>query len=110
MFQKYISPVAGIILVKSQHSLLHDDHTYSSVNNTQQMFVLSHIPAYKTVSEQSQQSLQEDDQIYSNFDISQQEAVVLFGNPEQDTALRAAASVKRQAFLLQCQQVNCFSE
>ena len=78
----------------SQQPVLQDDHTYLSVDDTQQqMFVLNNL-AYEIFPEHNQQPLQEDDRVYSNIDISQQEAVISSGNAKPGTALGAAASAK----------------
>ena len=105
-------PVAGTILVDSQQPVLQDEHTYSSVDETQeQMAAMVGNPAYKIVPELSQEALQEDDRAYSNIDISQQEDVVISEKPKHGTTLGAAASAKwRMFFLHRCQQVSCFPE
>ena len=76
--------------------LLRDDHTYSTVDDTQgQMLMVSSNPAYGTVTEHSKQAKPpRDDQTYCTVESGQQEAVIVSANLAYATSLRVAAGAK----------------
>ena len=86
--------MADTIALDIQQLILQDDHTYSTVDDTQgQMFMVSSNLAYGTVTEHSQKPMPQDDHTYSPVE-NQQEMVIISGNPAYVTSLRAATGTK----------------
>ena len=91
------SSVADTVLLDSQQLIAQDDHTYSTVDDTQgQMFMVSSNPAYGSVAEHSGQPVPQDDHtyIYCAVDSSQQETIATSENPGYGISLRPATSAK----------------
>ena len=92
------SSMAATVPLDSQQLVPQDDHTYSSVDDTQgQMFMVSSNPAYGAVAEHSKQPfIPQDDPtfIYCAVDSSQQETIETSENPGYGSSLLAASSAK----------------
>ena len=91
------SSVTDTVALDSQQPKLQDDHTYSTVDDTQgQMFMVSSNPAYCAITEHSRQPVPQDDHtyIYCAVDSSQQEVVATSENPAYGTSLQATAGAK----------------
>ena len=87
------SSVADTVLLDSQQLIAQDDHTYSTVDDTQgQMFMLSSNAAYGPVAEHSGQD--DHTHIYCAVDSSQQEKIATSENPGYGISLRPATSAK----------------
>ena len=82
--------MCGSIAFDAHKLTLQDDHTYSTVDDTQgQMLMVSNNPAYGPITKHSKQpAQQQNDHTYSTIDNDLQEEVIASGNLEYVTSLR----------------------
>ena len=91
------SSVIDTAALNSQQLILQDDHTYSTVDDTQEEnFMISGNLAYGAVAEHSRQPAPQDDltYIYCAVDSSHQEMIETSANPGYGTTLRPITSAK----------------
>ena len=91
------SSVADSVLLDSQQLRQQDDHTYSTVDNTQgKMFMVTSNPAYGSVATHSKQPVSQDDHtyVYCAVDSSQQKKIATSENPSYGISLRLTTSAK----------------
>ena len=78
-----------------QHQVLEEDHTYSTVDETEeQVFVVSSNPAYNTGSKSSQLHPVQNDDAHSDTKLSQEQEMLRSGLQAHGDALGEAASAK----------------